>query len=353
MVQIKSIAAFSALTVSALALSACGDKAGNAGGGARDTITAVGSSTVYPFATTAAEAFKAVNPNFKMPTIESTGTGGGFDRFCKGIGAATPDIANASRRMKKKEFDTCVKNGVTDIVEIQIGIDGIALGESNSGPKFQLSEVDIYKALAANPYGKPNTAKTWKEVNPALPAIPISVYGPPSTSGTYDGFKELILGKGCEANADMKTLKDSDKDSFEKTCHTLRGAPQYVEQGENDNLIIGKLDKNPNSVGIFGYSYLEANLTKIHGVPLNGVAPEYDAIASGKYPGARPLYIYVKKAHVGVIPGLKEYVAEFVKEAGKDGPLVKKGLIASPDDIAAAANKAATELTSLDGSQLK
>lgn len=353
MVQIKSIAAFSALAVSALALSACGDKAGSAGGGARDTVNAVGSSTVYPFATTVAEAFKAANPNFKMPTIESTGTGGGFERFCQGIGATTPDIANASRRIKKKEFDMCAKNGVTDIVEIQIGIDGIALGESNQGPKFQLSEEDIYKALAANPYGKPNAAKTWKDVNPALPATPISVYGPPSTSGTYDAFKELILGKGCEANADMKALKSSNKDEFEKTCHTLRGAPEYVEQGENDNLIISKLDKNPNSLGIFGYSYLEGNVSKIHGVPLNGVAPEYDAIASGKYPGARPLYIYVKKAHVGVIPGLKEYVAQFMKEAVKGGPLAKKGLIVAPDDVTAANTKAATDLPTLDGSQLK
>lgn len=353
MVNLKSIAAFSTLTVSALALSACGDKAGNAGGGARDSISAVGSSTVYPFATAAAESFAAANTGMKSPKIESTGTGGGFERFCQGVGANTPDIANASRRMKKSEFETCTKNGVTDIVEIHIGIDGLAFGESVNGPKFKLTQEDIYKALAANPYGKPNTAKTWKDVNASLPATPISVYGPPSTSGTYDAFKELILGKGCEANAEMKALKDSNKEEFEKACHTVRGAPEYVEQGENDNLIIQKLDKNPNSVGIFGYSYLDANKAKINGIPLNGVAPEYAAIAEGKYPGARPLYIYVKKAHVGVIPGLKEYVGEFMKLAAKDGALSKKGLIVAPDDVTAAANKAASELTVLDGSQLK
>lgn len=353
MVKINSIAAICALTVSALALSACGDKAGSAGGGARDYVSAVGSSTVYPFATAAAEAFAAANAGMKTPKIESTGTGGGFERFCQGVGAGTPDIANASRRMKKKEFDTCAKNGVTDIVEIQIGIDGLAFGESVNGPKFKLTQEDVYKALAANPYGKPNTAKTWKDVNPALPAAPISVYGPPSTSGTYDAFKELVLGKGCEANADMKALKDSNKDEFEKTCHTLRGAPEYVEQGENDNLIIQKLNKNPNSVGIFGFSYLDANKAKINGIPLNGVSPEYATIADGKYPGSRPLYIYVKKAHVGVIPGLKEYVAAFMGEAQKDGPLSKKGLIVAPDDVTAAATKAATDLPTLDGSQLK
>lgn len=346
------IKTFALLAVSAIALAGCNDQAGSSGA-SRDYISAVGSSTVYPFATTAAEEFVRANAGMKTPKIESTGTGGGMERFCQGVGAAYPDIANASRRMKKSEFDKCAAAGVTDIVEVQIGIDGIAIGESVDGPKFSLTPQDLYKALAANVEGKPNTAKTWKDVNPSLPAVAISVYGPPSTSGTYDAFKELILLKGCEADPKMKAMKDSDKDAFEKSCTGLRSAPFYVEQGENDNLMIGKLAKNPNSVGVFGYSYLEENLDKVRGIPLAGVAPEYDAIASGKYPGARPLYVYVKKAHVGVIPGLKEYLAEFLKGAADGGYLKAKGLIISPVDVSANANAAASGMTSLDGAELK
>ncbi|MGB3804391.1 MAG: substrate-binding domain-containing protein [Sphingopyxis granuli] len=335
----------------ALALSACQDQAASSGG-ARDYISAVGSSTVYPFATAAGEKFAEATGN-KVPKIDSTGTGGGFERFCQGVGGDTPDIANASRRIKKKEFDSCAANGVKDIVEIQIGIDGIALGEAARGPGFKLTEEDVYKALAANPYGKPNTAKTWKDVNPALPAVGISVFGPPSTSGTYDAFKELIMGKGCDADPAMKALKDSDKDKHEAVCTGLRGAPFYVEQGENDNLIISKLDKNPSSLGIFGFSYLDANKDKIKAVPVQGVSPTYATIADGSYPGSRPLFVYVKKAHVGVIPGLAEYVAEILKGAAEGGYLAPKGLIVSPKAVADAANAAATAMTPLDGSVLK
>lgn len=338
------------VATAALALSACQDQA-SSGGAARDYISAVGSSTVYPFATAVGEKFAEATGN-KVPKIDSTGTGGGFERFCAGVGGDTPDIANASRRMKKKEFDTCAKNGVKDIVEIQVGIDGIALGEAQRGPGFKLTEEDVYKALAANPYGKPNTAKTWKDVNPALPAVAISVFGPPSTSGTYDAFKELILGKGCDANPAMKALKDSDKEKHEATCTTLRGAPFYVEQGENDNLIISKLDKNPDSLGIFGFSYLDANKDKIKAVPVQGVAPTYAAIADGSYPGSRPLFIYVKKAHVGVIPGLADYVAEFLKGAAAGGYLAAKGLVVSPKDVADKAAANAKDLTVLDGAEL-
>ncbi len=346
------IKTFALIAVSAIALAGCNDQAGSSSA-SRDYISAVGSSTVYPFATTAAEEFVRANAGMKTPKIESTGTGGGMERFCQGVGAAYPDIEDASRRMKKTEFDKCVANGVTDIVEIQVGIDGIAIAQSVSGPKLTLTPQDLYKALAANVDGQPNTAKTWKDVNPSLPAIGISVYGPPSTSGTYDAFKELILLKGCEADPKMKAIKESDKEGFEKSCTNLRSAPYYVEQGENDNLIIGKLNKNPNSVGIFGYSYLEENQDKIRGISINGVAPEYAAIASGKYPGARPLYIYIKKAHVGVIPGIKEYVAEFLKGAGEGGYLKAKGLILSPADVAAKAKATATAMTTLDGAELK
>ena len=346
----RSTALAACAATAALALSACQDQA-SSGGAARNYISAVGSSTVYPFATAVGEKFAEATGN-KTPKIDSTGTGGGFERFCAGVGGDTPDIANASRRIKKKEFDTCAKNGVTDIVEIQVGIDGIALGEAQRGPGFKLTEEDVYKALAANPYGKPNTAKTWKDVNPALPAVAISVFGPPSTSGTYDAFKELIMGKGCDANPAMKALKDSDKDQHEKVCTGLRGAPFYVEQGENDNLIISKLDKNPDSLGIFGFSYLDANKDKIKAVPVQGVAPTYAAIADGSYPGSRPLFIYVKKAHVGVIPGLAEYVAEFLKGAAEGGYLSAKGLVVSPKAVADKAAANAKGMTPLDGAEL-
>lgn len=340
-----------AMAVAAMSLAACQDQAASGGGG-RDAIRAVGSSTVYPFATVVGEKF-AEATGMKKPQIESTGTGGGFERFCSGVGPDTPDIANASRRIKAKEFDNCVKNGVTEIIEIQIGIDGIALGESTKGPGFAVTQEDVYKALAANPYGKPNTAKTWKDVNPALPAVAISVFGPPSTSGTYDAFKELVLGKGCDANAGMKALKDSNKDKHEEICTTLRGAPFYVEQGENDNLIISKLDKNPTSLGIFGFSYLDANKDKIKAISIGGVAPTLATIGDGSYPASRPLFIYVKKQHIGVIPGLKEYMAEFLKAAGADGYLTAKGLILSPADIAATANANATGLVALKADELK
>lgn len=349
--MLQKFALVAGAATAVLALSACQDQA-SSGGAARDYISAVGSSTVYPFATTVGERFAEATGN-KKPKIDSTGTGGGFERFCAGVGGDTPDIANASRRIKKKEYDTCAKNGVTEIVEIQVGIDGIALGEAARGPGFQLSEEDVYKALAANPYGKANTAKTWKDVNPALPAVAISVFGPPSTSGTYDAFKELILGKGCDANAGMKALKDSNKDKHEEICTTLRGAPYYVEQGENDNLIISKLDKNPTSLGIFGFSYLDANKDKIKAVPVQGVAPSYAAIADGSYPGSRPLFIYVKKKHVGVIPGLAEYVAEFLKGAGEGGYLGAKGLIVSPKAVADVAAANAKGMTALNGAELK
>ncbi len=319
-----------AAALPALLLGACGDSggaSGASGGAARDYLSAVGSSTVYPFANMAAEAFAAANAGMKPAKIESTGTGGGIERFCKGLGAGTPDIANASRRMKASEFATCAANGVTDIVEIQIGIDGLALGESTAGPRLALTQADIYKALAANPYGKPNTARTWRDVNPALPAVAISVFGPPSTSGTYDAFKELILGKGCEADPAMKALKDSNKEQYEATCHTLRGAPEYVEQGENDNLIVQKLGTNPNSLGIFGYSYLDANRATIRDVPINGITATVATVADGSYPGSRPLYVYVKKAHIGVIPGLQQYIDAFVKAAAPGGPLTGRGLI--------------------------
>jgi phosphate transport system substrate-binding protein len=342
---------FALVAVSLLALSACQDQA-SSGGAGRDNIRAVGSSTVYPFATVVGERF-AEATGMKKPQIESTGTGGGMERFCAGVGPETPDIVNASRRMKKSEFEKCKANGVTDIIEMQIGFDGLAFGEAKAGPGITLTLEDIYEALAAEPYGKPNTAKTWKDVNPALPAVAISVFGPPSTSGTYDSFKELLLMAGCDQNPEMKALKASDADRHEAICGTFRGAPFYVEQGENDNLIISKLDKNPSSLGAFGYSYLSSNLDKIKAIPIGGVAPSMETIGNGTYPGSRAMFIYVKKANVGAIPGLMEYVAEFAKASANGGYLNSRGLIPPTSKQAATVAETLQARAVMNGSGLK
>jgi phosphate transport system substrate-binding protein len=344
----------SLLAISTLALSACNDQASSGGaGGSRQEIRIVGSSTVFPFSKAVAEAFTKGAPGNKNPVVESTGTGGGIEAFCAGVGAETPDIANASRRIKKSEFETCAKNGVTEIVEIQVGIDGIVMGESAKGPAMKLDPIDVYKALAANPFGKPNTTKNWSDVNASLPNIPIAVFGPPKTSGTRDAFAELILEAGCKTDEATKAMKKTDEDKYKAICHDIRTDGAYKEQGENDNLIVQKLAANPNMLGVFGYSYLEENAASVRGVSIGGVSPTYEAIAGGSYPGARPLFIYVKKAHVEKIPGIKEYLAEFVKAGVKGSYLTKLGLIAAPDDVRAAASKAATDLTVMDGANLK
>lgn len=336
--------------VSVLALSACGGSGGSSAG-SRDFVRAVGSSTVYPFATAVAE--QTAKAGGKSPVIESTGTGAGMKLFCAGVGAQHPDIEDASRRMKKSEYDECVKNGVTEIVEIQVGIDGIAFAEGKNGPNMKLTPTDIYKALAANPFGKPNTAKTWKDVNPSLPAEPILVYGPPSTSGTRDALKELILEAGCKTDAATKALRDSDKDKYEATCHDIREDGPYVDAGENDNLIVQKISQNPKAIGIFGYSFLESNAGTIKGIPMSGIEPTYASISDFSYPGARPLYIYVKKQHLAPIKGLQAYVAEWAKSWGPDGTLKAKGMVISPDDVRAKNADIVAKMTPLDPSVLK
>ena len=339
------------VAVSSLALAACGG--GSSAGGARDTIRAVGSSTVYPFAKKVAEDFVASNSGMKSPLIESTGTGAGMKLFCAGLGQATPDIANASRRMKASEFEECKKNGVTEIVEVQVGLDGIAFASAKNGIKLPLTPAIVYRALAAKPFGKDQTAKTWHDVDPSLPAHPILVYGPPSTSGTRDALKELILQKGCETDPAMKALKESNKDQYEQVCTEVRSDGAYVDQGEQDNLIVQKIEGNPKAVGVFGFSYLEENIDKLQDQPMNGVEATYDNISSFKYPGARPLYVYYKKQHIGVIPGLAEFIAQWTKSWSKDGPLSKIGFIASPDDVQAANLKSATGATVMTGEGLK
>ena len=341
-----------AVTAATLALAACGSQ-GAGGSESRDSIRAVGSSTVFPFAKAVAESLTRSNPQVKAPIIESTGTGGGIKLFCSGVGAATPDIANASRRMKADEFKTCQANGVKDIIEIQVGLDGLAFAAAKGGIMMNLSPETVYKALAATPYGKPQTAKTWKDVDPALPAEPILVYGPPSTSGTRDALKELVLEKGCQKQPGFKEMKDKDKAQYEKVCIEVRSDGAYVDQGEQDNLIVQKIENNPKAVGIFGYSYLEENIDKLQALTMDGVAPTYENISTFKYPDSRPLYIYVKKAHLDAIPGLKDYIAEWAKLWVNEGALSKLGLIPSPADVQAANGKIASEYTLLDGTQLK
>ncbi|MBX7527111.1 substrate-binding domain-containing protein [Qipengyuania vesicularis] len=342
---------FALAAASALTLAACGSN--DAGGGARDQVTAVGSSTVFPFAKAVSETFARANPDFKSPFIESTGTGGGMKLFCAGIGPETPDIAHASRRMKASEFETCQNNGVTEIVEVQVGLDGIALASAQGGINMNLTPKMVYEALAASPYGGEQTNVTWSDVDASLPNIEILVYGPPSTSGTRDALKELILEAGCKTDESMSALKESDEDRYDQVCTEVRSDGRYVDQGEQDNLIVQKIQGNPNAVGIFGYSYLEENADKVQGLNMNGVAPTYENIASFDYPGARPLYMYVKKAHLDAIPGLKEYLTQWSQMWSRDGDLAKIGLVANPEDAAATAMSAVTNYDTLDGASLK
>lgn len=334
----------------AASLAACG---GNSGGDTRNSVRAVGSSTVYPFAKLVAENFARANTEFGSPIIESNGTGGGIEQFCKGLGPNTPDIANASRRMKASEFETCKQNGVTDITEIQVGMDGLALASAQGGITMKLTPDLVYRALAAAPYGKPQTAKLWSDVDASLPAKPILVYGPPSTSGTRDSFEELVLIPGCETNAEMKALKDSDKEKQEKLCTELRSDGAWVDQGEQDNLIVQKIESNKDAVGVFGYSYLEENADKVQGLPMNGVLPTYENISGGQYPGARALYVYVKKAHIDAIPGLREFIAAWAESWGREGPLAAIGLVANHEDVAARSTAAAKDFPTLNGAELK
>lgn len=335
------------LLMAALSVPGC-----DAGGGARDSIRAVGSSTVYPFAKQVAESFSRSHVEYKSPLIESTGSGNGIQLFCSGIGADTPDMVNASRRMKVSEFDKCQAAGVSDIIELQVGLDGIAFASSKGGIKLNLSPQIVYEALAAKPYGKEQTAKTWADVDPSLPDEPILVYGPPSTSGTRDALKELVLEAGCDTNPAMETLKKQDKDLHTQVCTEVRSDGAYVDQGEQDNLIVQKIESNPRSVGVFGFSYLDENVDKVQGLPMNGVDPTYENIANFAYPGARPLYVYVKKAHTRAIPGLDLYLAEWVKNWKDDGPLAGIGLVASPPADMALNERRVNELLTLTRADL-
>ncbi len=321
----------------------------------RDHIEIVGSSTVYPFATVVAETF-GKKTKFKTPTIESTGSGGGLKLFCSGNGIDTPDITNSSRRIKKSEVELCANNGVTNVTEVQVGFDGIAIANAKKGSTFNLSLKDIFLALAKQVPGEKegelieNPYKTWKEVNADLPDTKIEVLGPPPTSGTRDAFAELALEGGCKKIDWIKAMKKTDKNKYKSVCHTIREDGAYIEAGENDNLIVQKLDKNENALGVFGFSFLDQNSDKVKGAIVDGVEISFENIADGKYPVSRPLYFYVKGDHVGKVPGIAEYLAEFTSDEawGDDGYLTEKGLIPLSEEKREEIASAARELKVLN-----
>ena len=328
---------------------------------ARDYVSIVGSSTVYPFATTVAEQF-GKSTKFKTPKVESTGSGGGLKLFCSGVGVSHPDITNASRRIKKSEYDKCQANGIKDLIEVKVGYDGIVLANSKKSILMKLTRKDIFLALAKQipdaTSGKliDNPYKTWKDVNPSLPDSKIEVLGPPPTSGTRDAFAELAMEGGAKTFADLKALRNAKGDAvkllmtklgipesgynkkgktvFKHVAHSIREDGAYIEAGENDNLIVQKLTANPNALGIFGYSFLDQNEDKVQGSEIDGHLPTFEGISDGSYPVSRPLYFYVKKAHVTVIPGLNGYLAEFTSDKawGEEGYLADKGMIPMPEE---------------------
>lgn len=306
----------------------------------RDYVSVVGSSTVYPFTTTVAEQFGRAS-RFKTPKVESTGTGGGIKLFCSGVGVRHPDVVNASRAILQSEIDMCARGGVRDVIEVKVGYDGIVVAGSKKGKSYRLTRQQLYLALAKqvpdparsgslidNPY------RTWNQIDPAFPADRIEVLGPPPTSGTRDAFLELVMEPGCQNYAWIKALKATSEGRFKSICHAVREDGGYVEAGENDNLIVQKLEANPRALGIFGFSFLDENISQLRGAHIDGVEPTFDNIANSTYPVSRPLYIYAKGAHLGVIPGLREFLAEYVsaRSMGEEGYLSERGLVPLPEE---------------------
>jgi len=300
---------------------------------ARDQIRIVGSSTVFPFSTAVAEEFGR-NSSFKTPVVESTGSGGGLKLFCNGVGADHPDITNASRRIKKSEVERCSNNGIKNIIEVKVGFDGIVIANSRASQRMELTLQHLFLALAkdipdSNGNLIPNPNKYWQDIDASLPNLKINVLGPPPTSGTRDAFNELAIEGGCKTLKSLGDLKNTDKDRYKAVCRSIREDGAYIEAGENDNLIVQKLQTNPEAFGVFGFSFLEQNNDALQGSVVNGVSPEFERIASGEYPVSRSLYFYVKKAHIGIIPGIEEFIKEFTSELtwGPEGFLADKGLI--------------------------
>jgi phosphate transport system substrate-binding protein len=305
---------------------------------ARDQIRIVGSSTVFPFTTQVAEQFGKTS-GFKTPVVESTGTGGGMKLFCAGVGVEHPDFTNASRRIKSSELESCIANGVADVIEIPIGFDGIVVANAKAGPDFDVTLGQMWKALVEG-----STAQKWSDVDPSLPAIAIEVLGPPPTSGTRDSFNELVMTAGCEEAGGSDCGKTK-----------IRTDGKYVEAGENDNLIVSKIVANPNAVGVFGFSFLEENSDKIKGHKINGVEPNFETIAAGDYPVSRSMFVYAKRAHIGVVPGMQQFMAEYVSDnaTGEDGYLSAKGLIPLPTTRHDEVKEGIVNLVALQVSDLK
>jgi len=332
-------------------VAACGGNGGGSGG-AGTKLKIVGSSTVYPFTTAVSEEFQRANPG-SSAIVESTGTGAGIKLFCSGVGEQFPDMVNASRQMKASEYADCAKAGVKQVIEVPIGIDGLTLIQAKGQPALNLTTTDIYKAIAANPFGKPNTATTWKDVNPALPATKIRVLGPPPTSGTRDSLAELILTKGCESDPAMKELKKTDEKKQKDICTKIREDGAFVEAGENDNLLVQKVSADPGSLGVLGFSFLEENADRVAPVSLGGVVPSEATISDLSYPGSRKLYVYVKGEHLAAKPAIKQFIAAYGKGMAKGGMLEKRGLVPFGAADFASASAQTTALAPLDPAGLK
>lgn len=339
-----------ALVAAPLALlAACGEEAETG----PEAISVVGSSTVFPFAQKVAEDYVAANEGAAMPSIASTGSGEGIAEFCKGQGPETADIVNASRRMTAQEFAACSANGVSDIMEIKVGRDGIVfVSSTEEGINFNLTPSIVYRALAASPFGEEQSAANWSDVDGSLPGEAILVYGPPTTSGTRDALIDIIMQPACTSNGAMAALAESDAAAFEQNCQTLRDDSAYLDQGEEDDVIVRKVANNPRAVAVFGYSYLEENAEIVQGLTMGGVAPTAETIADGSYPASRGLYIYVKKAHIGVTPGLEDYLAQWSQSWGAGGPLASIGFIPATEEQQTASAAAITDQAVMTGEDL-
>ena len=332
-------------------IAACG-QGGGTGSGTAAQLKIVGSSTVYPFTTAVAEQFQRANPGTSV-IVESTGTGAGLKLFCSGVGSNFPDLTNASRRIKSSELEDCAKNGVNQVVEFPVGIDGLTVIESVKAQPMKLTLRDLYAALAATPFGKPQTAQTWKDVNPALPAIKIRVLGPPPTSGTRDSLNELFLLEGCQTDPAMKELKKSDEDRHKEVCTKIREDGAFVEAGENDNLLVQKITSDPTALGLLGYSFLEENTDKVRAVPIDGMTPSATSITDLSYPGARKLYVYAKGEHFQAKPAIREFLAAYAKANGPGGMLQLRGLVPFGQADLAASQAQAGSLKPLAAADLK
>ena len=335
-------------------LAACGSgSSGGGGGSSSNRIKIVGSATVYPFTTAVAEAFQRANPGSSV-TVEATGTGAGMKLFCASNDAASPDITDASRAMKASEYAKCASVGAKKVIEVAIGIDGLTFIQNKDATQLNLTQTDIYKALAANPFGRgPNTAKTWHDVNPALPATPIRVMGPSPVSGTRDSLGDLILAKGCDSDAAMAALAKSDDKKHKDLCTKIREDGPYVEVADNPNLLVQKVSADKNTLGVLGFSYLDANADKVKAVTLKNITPTEATIADLSYPGARKLYFYVKGEHMDAKPSVKKFVDFYTTQWSKGGPLEAKGLVPFAGADATAAAEQGKALKPIDPANLK